>query len=165
MIETIIFSLLATMVVIPALLVVTQKNVFHCALWLIVCLSGVAGIYAMLAADFLFAVQLLVYVGGVMVLLLFVVLLSGKPTDWTGRQVSEKTWLAALFSGFLVAAVGSVIAGWPISSSADPSPQTTTGGLGKLLLTDMLLPFEFVSLILIAALVGAVYFSVKKPTT
>jgi len=149
-------------VVVPAVFVVTVKNVFHCALWLIVSLLGVAGIYAMLAADFLFAVQLLVYVGGVMVLLLFVVLLSGKPSDWIGRQVNEKTWLAALFSGFLVAAVGSVVAGWPISSSAVAQPAVTTRGLGHLLLTDMLLPFEFISLVLIAALVGAVYFSVRK---
>src|SRR5688572_16193529 len=62
MIEVIIFSALAAMVIIPALMVVTLKNVFHAALNLIICLSGVAGLYAMLAADFLFAVQLLVYV-------------------------------------------------------------------------------------------------------
>jgi NADH-quinone oxidoreductase subunit J len=165
MIETIIFAILAALVVFPAIFVVTVKNVFHSALWLIVSLFGVAGIYAMLAADFLFAVQLLVYVGGVMVLLIFVVLLSGKPSDWTGRQTNEKTWLAALFSGFLVAAVGSVIAGWPISSSPAAEPAVTTGALGKLLLTDMLLPFEFISLILIAALVGAVFFSVRKPAS
>jgi NADH-quinone oxidoreductase subunit J len=164
MIETIIFAFLALLVLVPAVLVVSVKNVFHSALWLIVSLLGVAGVYAMLAADFLFAVQLLVYVGGVMVLLLFVVLLSGKPSDWTGRQVNEKTWLAALFAGFLIAAVGSVIAGWPISSAPAAQPLVTTGGLGKLLLTDMLLPFEFISLTLIASLVGAVYFSAKKPS-
>lgn len=162
MIETAIFGFLAALVVVPAFFVVTVKNVFHCALWLIVSLLGVAGIYAMLAADFLFAVQLLVYVGGVMVVLLFVVLLSGKPSDWTGRQVSEKTWLAALFSGFLVAAIGSVIASWPMSAAPSAHPEPTTGGLGKLLLTEMVLPFEFVSIVLIAALVGAIYFSVKR---
>ena len=161
MIETAIFFILALMVVAPAVLVVTVKNVFHSALWLIVSLTGVAGIYAMLAADFLFAVQLLVYVGGVMVLLLFVVLLSGKPSDWTGRQVNEKTLFAGLIAGFLVASVGSVIAAWPMVVAQAPT-NVTTGGLGHLLLTDMLLPFEVISLVLIAALAGAVYFSVKK---
>ena len=162
MIEAIIFGFLAFVILIPALLVVTVKNIFHSALWLIVSLSGVAGLYAMMAADFLFAVQLLVYVGGVMVLLLFVVLLSGKPSDWTGRQTNEKSWLAALFAGFLVASISSVVAGWGISSSASATPMVTTGGLGKLLLTDMLLPFEFISLILIAALAGAIFFSAKR---
>jgi len=162
MMEAVFFGTLSAMVIVPAVFVVTVKNVFHAALWLVLCLVGVAGLYAMLAADFLFAVQLLVYVGGVMVLLLFVVLLSGKPSDWTGRQTNEKTWLAALFSGFLVAAIGSVVAGWAISSTPAAQPMTTTSGLGKLLLTEMLLPFEFISLVLIAALVGAVYFSAKK---
>src|SRR5947207_2092782 len=103
MVESIIFYFLAAVVIVPAIRVVSVRNVFHAALWLIVSLGGVAGIYALLAADFLFAVQLLVYVGGVMVLLLFVVLLSGKPSDWAGRQVNEKAWLAALFSGFVAA--------------------------------------------------------------
>ena len=58
------------MVLIPALLVVLVKNVFHSALWLVLSLLGVAGIYAMLAADFLFAVQLMVYAGGIMVILI-----------------------------------------------------------------------------------------------
>ena len=164
MIEAIIFGFLAATVVIPALLVVTVKNVFHSALWLIVSLTGVAGLYAFMAADFLFAVQLLVYVGGVMVLLLFVVLLSGKPSDWTGRQTNEKTWLAALFSGFLIASISSVVAGWGISSSAPANATVTTAGLGQLLLTDMLLPFEVISIILIAALAGAIFFSVKRPS-
>jgi NADH-quinone oxidoreductase subunit J len=162
MMESVIFWALAALVLIPAILVVTVKNVFHAALWLILSLTGVAGVYAMLAADFLFAVQLLVYVGGIMVVLLFVVLLSGKPSDWTGRQVSEKTWLGALFAGFLMAAFGSVIAGWPISGPAPAATPLTTWALGHLLLSDMLLPFEFVSITLLAALVGAVYFSARK---
>lgn len=164
MIESLIFWFLAALVVVPAVLVVTVKNVFHSALWLILSLCGVAGVYAMLAADFLFAVQLLVYVGGIMVVLLFVVLLSGKPSDWVGRQMSEKRWLAALFAGFLMAAVGSVVAGWPVASAAAAEPRLTTAALGSLLLSEMLLPFEFISIILLAALVGAVYFSVKKPS-
>lgn len=163
MIHTVIFYLVAAMVVLPALLVVTMKNVFHSALWLVVSLCGVAGLYAMLAADFLFAVQLLVYVGGVMVLLLFVVLLCGKPSDWVGRQVNEKAWAAGLFSLFLVAALGSVIIGWPMITTEIPA-LVTTGRLGELLVHEMVLPFEVISLVLVAALVGAIYFSVKKPS-
>ncbi len=154
------FCFLSALVIIPAILVVSMKNVFHSALWLIVSLIGVAGVYAMLAADFLFAVQLLVYVGGIMVLLLFVVLLSGKPSDWAGKQNNEKAWLAALFSVFLVAAIGSTVAVWPMVVQSK-IPQPTTGALGKLLLNEMLLPFELISLVLVAALIGAIYFSVR----
>jgi NADH-quinone oxidoreductase subunit J len=149
------------MVIIPAILVVTMKNVFHSALWLIVSLVGVAGVYAMLAADFVFAVQLLVYVGGIMVLLLFVVLLSGKPSDWAGKQINDKGWAAALFSLFLVAAIGSTVAVWPMVIQMK-APEPTTARLGHLLLTDMLLPFELISFVLVAALIGAIYFSVRK---
>ena len=161
MIETFIFYFLAAMVLIPALLVVAVKNVFHSALWLIASLAGVAGMYAMLAADFLFAVQLLVYVGGIMVLLIFVILLSGKPSDWAGRQVNEKAWAAGLFSLFLAVVLGSVLYEWsllPVPSE----PKLTTGQLGQLLLSEMVLPFEIISLVLVAAMVGAVFFSVKK---
>lgn len=161
MIETAIFYLVAGSVVLPAIFVVTTKNVFHSALWLVLSLCGVAGLYAMLAADFLFAVQLLVYVGGVMVLLLFVVLLSGKPSDWAGRQVNDKAWAAAFFSIFLVAALSSVVISWPMMVQDAPAT-ATTGRLGKLLVNEMVLPFEVVSLVMVAALVGAIYFSVKK---
>lgn len=161
MISTAIFAFLAALVLIPALLVVTVKNVFHSALWLVLSLVGVAGMYAMLAADFLFAVQLLVYIGGVMILLLFVVLLSGKPSDWAGRQVNDKSWAAGLFSLFLVAAIGGAVINWPMIT-VPSKPMVTTARLGNLLIRDMALPLQVISLVLVAALVGAIYFSVKK---
>lgn len=156
-----IFVVVAALVVVPAVLVVTVKNVFHSALWLVTSLCGVAGMYAMLAADFLFAVQLMVYVGGIMVLLLFVVLLSGKPSDWAGVQVNEKAWASALIAVFLVAAIGSVVIDWPLMT-VESQPKVTTAALGQLLMTDMVLPLEIISLVLVAALVGAIYFSVHK---
>ncbi len=159
--QHIIFGVLAAMVLIPAFLVVTLKNVFHSALWLVLSLAGVAGMYAMLAADFLFAVQLLVYIGGVMIILLFVILLSGKPSDWTGRQVNERAWAAGLFAVFLVAALGTVAMNWPMIVQ-DVQPLVTTGRLGDLLVHGMVLPLEVISLVLVVALIGAIYFSVKR---
>ena len=159
--ETAIFYLLSVIVMGPALLVVTVKNVFHSALWLILSLVGVAGLYAMMAADFLFAVQLMVYAGGIMVLLLFVVLLSGKPSDWEGKQINEQWWAAGLFSFFFVALLVTLLFQWPLVSHPG-NPNATTGDLGHLLLGEMLLPFEVIALVLIVALVGAVYFSSKR---
>ncbi len=161
MIETFIFYLLAAITIIPAILVVSLKNVFHSALYLILSLLGVAGFYAMLGADFVFTVQLLVYAGGVMVILLFVVLLSGKPSDWKGAQVNEHAWLSAIAAIIVLAAIGAVIYKWPFVLQP-ASQQVTSARLGQLLLTDMLLPFEIISLVLVASLVGAVYFSARK---
>ncbi|MCG3203553.1 MAG: hypothetical protein KCHDKBKB_00223 [Elusimicrobia bacterium] len=161
MVQSIIFSFLAVLVLFPAVLVVTSKNVFHSALWLILSLAGVAGMYALLAADFLFAVQLLVYIGGVTIVLLFVILLSGKPSDWAGRQVNEKAWAAGLFSLFLLAALGSFVSEWPLVPVTS-APKLTSGPLGELLFREMVLPTELISFVLVAALVGAIYFSVKK---
>lgn len=161
MMETIIFYILATMVVVPAVLVVTVKNVFHSALWLVFSLISVAGVYAMLAADFLFAVQLLVYAGGIMVVMLFVVLLSGKPSDWNVPQLNEKSWGAALFSVFFVAVIGTTLHHW-VFQIVESQPEVTTAKLGQLLLTKMVLPLEVVALVMLVSLLGAIFFSSKK---
>lgn len=162
MMETVIFYILAILTVVPAFMVVTIKNVFHAALWLIVSLLGVGGFYAMLAADFIFAVQLLVYAGGVMVVLLFVVLLSGKPSDWAGVQVNDKALGAGIFSLLFVAVIVTALLNWPMKEIPAEKPVTTTGPLGELLMGQMVLPLEVISLVIVAALVGAVYFSSKK---
>lgn len=161
--ESLVFYGLAVTVLLPALMVVSVKNVFHSALWLVVSLLGVGGIYALLAADFLFAVQLMVYAGGVMVVILFVVLLSDKPSDWMIKQINDRAWLAGLISILFASILGLVTGFWP-SSSGNLAPQSTTGNLGLLLLGPMVLPFEVVGIVLMVALVGAVYFSMKRPS-
>jgi len=156
--ELFIFYSLAAVTLISALAVVFLRNVLHSALFLGLALSGVAGLFASLGADFLFAAQILVYVGGVALLVLFVVLLSGRHSDLTLRQIND-FWLGAL------AICVSVFAGlWktfaPIAGTvALAKPQPTTARLGAALMDYLSVPFELVSLILIVALVGAVLFS------
>ncbi len=159
--EAVIFYALAAMAIVPAIMVVTVRSVFHSALWLILSLLAVGGMYAMLAADFLFAVQLLVYAGGIMVVLLFVVLLSGKPSDWAGVQVNDKALGAALFAIFFVVVIITTVSNWPMTV-VPSEPQVTTGRIGELFMSGMLLPLEIISLVLVAALVGAIFFSSKK---
>ena len=162
MVETAIFFLLSAVPLGCAALVVSLRNVFHAALFLIGALAGVAGLDAFLAADFLFAVQLLVYAGGVTVLLLFVIFLSGRKEDWRQSPLNERVWGGALFSGLFVAMVGAIILRWPAALAAAPPPSNTTGRIGDRLLSDLLLPFEVISLVLVAALVGAVYFTARR---
>jgi len=162
MIEKIIFGLLSVMVLVPALMVVTLKNILHGALFLVLSLTGVAGLFAMLGADFLFVAQILLYAGGIMVVLLFVILLSGSPKDWVVRQFNEQ-WLAAfLISGVFVSLLAYLFRFLPEGPPLD-QPVPTTAALGLVLLRDMVLPFEAVALLLLAALVGAVLFTRPEP--
>ena len=160
MIEKIAFFALAALTLGSGVLVVTLKNIFHAALWLVVCLGGVAAFYAMLGADFLFVVQILLYAGGVVVVLLFVVLLSGKPSDWMGRSLNHQ-WLSAILAGGVLAA-GVLWAGKHFTGAITAPPVPTTSSLGKLLLGPMVLPFEAISLVVLVALTGAIFFTRKQ---
>lgn len=161
MIQAAVFICLSLLVVVPAALVVTVKNIFHAAIYLVLSLTGVAGLFAMLGADFLFVVQLLVYSGGIVVLLMFVVLLSGSPKDWVVKQVNGQ-WLLSLVVAacfvWLLAALFHYLPAAEKPGAIGP----TTAPLGLLLLRDMVLPFEAISLVLLAALVGAIFFTRKK---
>jgi NADH-quinone oxidoreductase subunit J len=160
MIQNVVFCLLAAMTLVPALLVVTVRNVFHAALYLVLSLTGVAGLFAMMGADFLFVSQLLVYSGGILILLLFVVLLSGRREDWVERQLNAQWMGALLVSAAFTALLALMMKKMPAAEIATEA-MPTTAALGLLLLKDMLLPFEAVSFVLLAALVGAVHFSQK----
>lgn len=161
MIEHIVFYSLSSLVLLAALAVVLHRNTVHSSLFLGLSLAGVAGLFALLGADFLFAGQIMVYVSGVAVLVMFVVMLLGRASDLHLRQVNE-FWMAALLicaiaSAGLLKIARSYSA---VTAAAAPSPATRT--IGKLFLGDYLLPFELVSLVLLAALLGAVYFSHRE---
>lgn len=164
MLEKLVFSSLAGLTLLCALAVVTVRNTVHSALFLGLSLAGVAGLFATLGADFLFAGQILIYVTGVAVLVMFVVMLLGRASDLHLRQVNVQ-WPAAL----LICAI-SMFGFWRALSqfagrqaSAPTAP--TAHGLANLLLTEYAVPFELISLVLLAALIGAVFFSQveKKP--
>lgn len=158
MLEQIVFYSLSAVVLLSALAVVLQRNTVHSSLFLGLSLAGVAGLFATLGADFLFAAQIMVYVSGIAVLVMFVVMLLGRASDLHLRQVNE-FWAAAL----LICAISSAgllkIARSFASVTAAGPAVPGTHQIGKLFLGDYLLPFELVSLVLLAALLGAVFFS------
>jgi len=160
MIATIVFYAFAVLAVLSALVVVTTRNIFHSALALTGCLSVVAGLFVLLGADFLAAGQLLVYVGGIMIIMLFVVMLSQRAAGERQRQTNRQ-WLWGLL---LAGAVGCALimrlrAAFQGAAQIPAAMTPTTSAIGRLLLGDMLVPFEAVSLVLLAALVGAVLFA------
>ena len=158
LLSSIVFYALAAVAVGSALWVVTARNVFHSALALTVTLSAVAALFALMGADFLAASQILVYVGGVMIIMLFVVMLSQQPLDALRRQTNEQWLWGALFA-IAVACALILHFGEAYKSITEAAPLApTSAAIGKLLLGDMVIPFEAVSLVLLAALVGAVLF-------
>ncbi len=154
---TLSFSMLAGLTAISALLVLTLRNVLHSAVALFFALLGVAGLYVLLGADFLAAVQLLIYAGGILVLIIFGVFLTTRAyqvqLNFSERSLS-KFWGATISMGvFALMAAGIHFVEWPMGT---PNFEPTVASLGDLLLSKYLLPFEIVSVLLLFAMIGAI---------
>jgi NADH-quinone oxidoreductase subunit J len=162
-----VFMLLAGMTVLGAIGVITRRNPVHSALLLIATLMSVAGIYVLLEAEFLAAVQVLVYAGGIMVLFLFVIMLvdlekRGKDADAGKKKLSKGAVaggivLTVVFLCVLLSTFGME----PLGASAAGSDALRAGGgnLGSVALVMFryyLLPFELASVLLLVAMVGAI---------
>jgi len=149
------FFALAAFTVAAALLVVLARNIVHSAVALIFSFCGVAGIYVLLDAEFLAAVQVLIYVGGITILLLFAIMLTTRIASRT-EVFNEQVWASALVAvGITAILVYASVTGIQVSGEA-PAPRETTSTLGRLLLTTHVLPFEVTSVLLLAAMVGAI---------
>ncbi len=150
-----VFFFLATLTVGSGVVVAFSRNILHSAFALLGALSGVAGLYFMLGADFVGVVQLLVYVGGILVLILFAVLLTRQISDIKISNLSVSL-MAALPAALLVLAVivrtAVVKAPFTLTMTVDTP---TVSRLGDALLREYLLPFEIASVILLMSLVGA----------
>jgi len=160
--ELIIFYGLSACLIAFSLFVVTTRNLFRGAMALTGALSVMAGLFAFLGGDFLAAGQLLIYVGGVMLLLTFVVMFVQTPEISRLRQTSVR-WLPALALSIGVAAFLIQAFRRLPPPPAPPVPLVpTSAALGRLLLGDMGVPFEVISLVLLAALVGAIVFGLER---
>lgn len=153
----ILFWILAGVVLLSGFLVVSLRNIFHCAIFLIVCLTGVAGIFLTLEAEFLAAAQVLIYVGAVSILMIFAIMLTSKIYSREARQTSENI-AVVLFACLIFGLCATwVIAGtdiWRYATTALPANNIMM--IGKLLMTEFMLPFEVVSVLLLAAMIGAI---------
>lgn len=156
---SIVFYGLSVLAIGWAVVVVTSRNVFHSALALTGVLAAAAGLYVLLGADFLAAGQVLIYVGGIMIIMLFVIMLSQQSAAVMQRQSNEQ-WLVGLLLAAIVGA-GLVLTFRQYYRESPPMQAMipTSAPLGRLLMGGMVLPFEVVSLVLLAALVGAVLFA------
>lgn len=166
MFEQLLFFLSALFAVGGAILVVTSKNLMHACVFLLGSLFGVAGLYATLGADFLAATQLVVYAGGVVILMLFAVMLTGGADNKSNRFGLEKIAAMGNLKTYVVASLGAILIGAIILKIVVgftefyrpkelPPFSSTVEKIGTLLVTDHVLAFEISSILLLGALIGA----------
>lgn len=152
------FGLLALACVGGALAMLTTRNVVHAAFWLLEVMLGIAGLFLLLSAEFMALVQILVYAGAVSVLLLFVVMLTLRRREDAIRSRDASLpaiAMALVFLGVVLVGIGRTE--WMIAKMPEAAPDT--GVLGEMLFTQWVLPFEVASLVLLVALVGAVWWA------
>ncbi len=151
----IIFYLFAIITIGSAIIVVNAKNIVHAAFSLLLTFFGVSGIYVLLGADFLAIVQIMVYVGGILILILFGVMLTNKITNVDIRSGSVQVIPAiiglAVFAALLISIMTSTE--WKIVESQIPF--TTSFDIGNILISQYVLIFELLAILLLVALIGA----------
>jgi|TARA_Y100000994_G_scaffold71681_1_gene58708 NADH-quinone oxidoreductase subunit J len=156
----IVFWVLATLSIVSAVLVIHLKSIFRSALMLLVSFVGVAGIFAILNAEFLAIVQVLIYGGGITVLIIFAIMMT---TDVDQGNQSNKIQLLALLSAISILGVltySIIQAQWKVLPSTLPEPMidvfvNSPAYLGHLLLNEFVLAFEIAGVLLLAVVVGA----------
>jgi len=150
-----IFYLFALLTIVSGFFVVSSKNIVHSAFNLIFTFFGVTGLYVLLGADFLAIVQIMVYIGGILVLLLFGVMLTHRVTNVEIKSGSVKVIPAVIGVGIFAAVLISLMLSSHWKDIPGSIPLTTIYGLGKLLVTDYVLIFELLAILLLVAMIGA----------
>jgi NADH-quinone oxidoreductase subunit J len=163
----VLFILSAAVILGSALMVVTVRNLIHAALWLIVTLFGVAVLYAMLNASFLALVQVVVYIGAIAILFIFAVMLTRKEMRDRGPQLNKTWWLAGIIGLLTFGGLAWLLTNWSgfwKTAGAIPAGADTMRDLGVALVSPnaYVLPFEVASVLLLAALIGAVYLAFNR---
>jgi NADH-quinone oxidoreductase subunit J len=169
MLDKIVFYFFGGLAVISAVLVVTRRNAVHSAIFLVTALLATAGIYLQLQAQFLFAVQIILYVGGIMVLFIFVIMLVNLDVALHQVQFNRQWWLAILLAlvlgaqlafAFAVTARNPSALAFAQDRAAPLEPNTEL--IGQTLFQNYLLPFEIASILLLVAMIGAVVMGKKR---
>jgi NADH-quinone oxidoreductase subunit J len=158
-VTTALFSIAGAVALLAAVVVVTSRRIVHAALWLVVTLGAVAGCFGALHAEFVALVQILVYVGAIVVLVLFALMLTKAPTNplpaLTTRRSPFAAAVALVFA--LILGTGVVLAFG--NEKIKPVPDGSPEAIGTSVFRTWVLPFEVLSVLLLAALVGAIVLS------
>ena len=157
--EAVGFYCLSTVLVGSALAVVLTKNLFHAVLWLALALTGTAGVFLLLDAEFLAAVQLLLYAGGIVTIVVFAIVVTERLVGERISQTSRRIAGGAAVSIVLASLVVSAVMQRPLATVRAPMAEDLTQQIGETVLTRFVLPFELLALLMLAGLMGAIYFA------
>jgi NADH-quinone oxidoreductase subunit J len=153
--EAVALLVLAAVLLGASLGVVLARNLFHAVLWLALALIGTAGVFLLLRAEFLAAVQVLLYAGGVVTIVVFAIMLTERLAGERITQMNRGIGWGMLAAGAVFLGVAAMVLRAPVSPPPPATP--TTAGLGRALLTEGVLAFEVLGVLLVAALLGALY--------
>ena len=154
--QNIFFGVLAFVIIVAALKVVTTRNIVHAALWLVAVLAGIAANFILLAAEFVAAAQVLVYIGAIVVLFLFGIMLTRAPMGRAPDLNSDQWPVAIIVALTLAGTLGYVLIDAFGDEELPERLQERTGEVGDAIFSTFLVPFEVVSVLLLAALIGAI---------
>jgi NADH-quinone oxidoreductase subunit J len=154
--QQITFGVIAVAMCLSALRMVTTQNLVHAALYLTVVLAGAAGLYILLAAEFVAVTQILVYIGAIVVLMLFGLFLTRAPLGKAQDLDNNQRWLAVVVSLLLFGGLGVVLQRAFKGTHVVVKHIGRTADVGVSIFRDFVIPFEVASILLLAALVGAV---------
>jgi NADH-quinone oxidoreductase subunit J len=157
--DVVAFWGLAVVVIGSALAVVLTKNLFHSVLWLALSLTGTAGIFLSLDAEFLAAVQLLLYAGGVITIVVFAIVVTERLVGDRLTQVSRRLLTGVILAGALLVALLRFLRGAELPVERPVIAVDVTRVLGQVLMTEFVLPFELLAVLLLVGLLGALYFA------
>jgi NADH:ubiquinone oxidoreductase subunit 6 (subunit J) len=153
------FWILSVLLVGSALAVVLSKNLFHAVLWLALALTGTAGVFLLLNAEFLAAVQLLLYAGGVITIVVFAIVVTERLVGERISQTSRGIASGAVASAALLWIIVNTLTRRSLPMTPLPQPGDLTRLVGREVLTTYVLPFELLALLMLAAMLGAIYFA------
>jgi NADH-quinone oxidoreductase subunit J len=165
MLNKIIFAYFAAVVLFSAVMMITRKNPVHSVMYMLLLFFHIAGVFVLLNAEFLAAVQLIVYAGAILILYLFVVMLLSVDRETQAARANKYwPWLVA-FGVLIIGEIALLVmrGSFPAESGRTMSSlDTSVKALGKELYTNYLVPFEVASVILLVGLVGAVMLAKKR---
>jgi NADH-quinone oxidoreductase subunit J len=142
-----------------ALAVVLSKNLFHAVLWLALALTGTAGIFLLLNAEFLAAVQLLLYAGGIITIVVFAIVVTERLVGERLSQTNRGVVSGALVAIALLVVIVNTLMQRELPSTPLPQLSDITRLMGQQVLTTFVLPFELLALLMLVAMLGAIYFA------
>ena len=157
-----VFYLFALITVVSAFVVVFSRNIIYSAFSLLFTFFGVAGLYVLLNADFLAITQVLIYVGGILALLLFGVMLTSRVIDVQMKTGTLETLPAVILTAGLAGVLCGIFFMTQWKTSPGPDLKSTAPKLGEMLMTTYVLPFEVASIVLLVALIGAAMIARKE---